>query len=148
MVRNKIRCPKELVAYDPCSHQDMTLQRQRSRHPRASSPLDTQRRRMPISTTPSEDFISPQHITPGLRARGIIYSIFFIMNFLSAHVFKRAFAYFFSLSFRLPGGFSPFRDPIREALSLCEPLIFYEHVLVWVVGLKWALSSIGLLWAL
>ena len=25
--------------------------------------------------------------------------------------------------------FSPFRDPIREAIFLCEPLNFYEYVL-------------------
>ena len=36
-------------------------------------------------------------------------------------MFKRVLAYF-PLPFKLPGGFFPFRDPIREALSLCEPL--------------------------
>ena len=36
-------------------------------------------------------------------------------------MFKRVLAYV-PLPFRLPGGFFPFRDPIREALSLCEPL--------------------------
>ena len=83
-----------LVAYDPRGHQGMTLRRRRSRHTRASSPLDRRRRRMPIFTTPSEDFISPRHISPGSRARGVIFSIFpFIMNFLILHVFKRAFAY-------------------------------------------------------
>ena len=35
----------------------------------------------------------------------------------------------FPLSFRLPIGLSPFRDPIREALLLCEPLYFYEYIL-------------------
>ena len=83
-----------LVAYDSRRHQGMTLQRRRSRHPRASSPLDRRRRKMPIFTTPSEDFISPRHISPCSRARGVIFSIFpFIMNFISSHVFKRALAY-------------------------------------------------------
>ena len=36
-------------------------------------------------------------------------------------MFNRVLAYF-PLSFRLPGGFFPFRDPIREALFFCEPL--------------------------
>ena len=36
-------------------------------------------------------------------------------------MFKRVLAYF-SLPLRLPGGFFPFWDLIREALSLCEPL--------------------------
>ena len=85
----------EVVANDPRRHHGMTLRRRRSQHPRVSSPLDRRRRRMPIYTTPSEDFISPRHISPGLRARGVIYSIFpFNMNFFSPHVFKRAFAYF------------------------------------------------------
>ena len=43
---------------------------------RVQSP-DRRRQRMPISTTPSEDFISPRHITPRSCARGIIYSIFY-----------------------------------------------------------------------
>ena len=34
-----------------------------------------------------------------------------------------------SFPFRPLGGFSPFRDPIREAIFLCEPLNFYEYVL-------------------
>ena len=83
-----------LVAYDPRRHQGMTLRRRRSRHPRASSPLDRRRRRMPSFTIPSEDLISPRHISQGLRARGVIFPIFsFIMNLFSPHVFKRAFAY-------------------------------------------------------
>ena len=52
---------------------------------------------------------------------------FVIVNFLGPHVFKRDLAYF-PLPFRLPGGFFPFRDPIREALPLCEPSYFYEYV--------------------
>ena len=111
------------MVYDPRRHQDMTLQRRRSRHPRASSPLDRRRRRMPSFTTPSEDLISPRHISQGSRARGIIFFVFsFIMNFISPHVFKRAFAYLLLslLGFRV--GSSLFRDPIREALSLCRPL--------------------------
>ena len=55
-------------------------------------------------------------------------SYLFIINFLSPHVFKQAFAYFFSFPFRLLGGFCPFRDHIHEALFFCEPLIFYEHI--------------------
>ena len=36
-------------------------------------------------------------------------------------MFKRVLIYL-PLPFRLQGGFFPFRDPIRDALSLCEPL--------------------------
>ena len=61
-----------LVAYDPRRHQGMTLRRRRSRHPRASSPLDRRRRRMPTFTTLSEDFISPPQTSSGSRARGFI----------------------------------------------------------------------------
>ena len=136
-----------MVAYDPCRHQGMTLRHQRSRHPCTSSPLDKQRRRMPTSTTPSENLVSPQHVTPGLAHAWTYLPYFVIMNFLSPHMFKRAFAYFF-LPLRLPGGFFPFWDPIREALSLCEPFIFYEYFMFWVVGLKWALSPLGPFWAL
>ena len=83
-----------MVAYDPRRHQGMTLRRRRSRHPRASSPLNRRRRRMSSFTTPSEDFITPRHISPGSRVRGVIFSVFsFTMNFISPHVFKRAFAY-------------------------------------------------------
>ena len=117
-----------LVAYNPHRHQGMTLRCRRSRHPRASSPLDRRRRRMPSFTTPSEVFISPRHISPGSRARGVIFSVFsFIMNFISPHVFKQAFAYLLLslLGFRV--GSSLFRDPIREAHSLCGPLFFYEY---------------------
>ena len=39
-------------------------------------------------------------------------------------MFKQVLAYF-PLPFRLPGGFFPFRDPIREALLLCEPLFLW-----------------------
>ena len=58
-----------VVAYDPRRHQGMTLWRRRSPHPRASSPLDRRRRRMPSFTTPSEDLISPRHISQGSCAR-------------------------------------------------------------------------------
>ena len=85
--------PNFLVAYDPRRHQGMTLRRWRSRHPRASSPLDRRRRRMPSFTIPSEDLISPRHISQGSHARGVIFPVFsFIMNLFSPHVFKRAFA--------------------------------------------------------
>ena len=101
----------------------MTRRRRQSRHPRASSPLDRRRRRMPSFTTPSKDFISPRHISPGSCARGVIYSIFpFIINFLSLHVFKRAFAYFL-LSLLGLRVLPSFWDSIREALSFYEPLI-------------------------
>ena len=82
-----------VVAYDPRRHQGMTLRRRRSRHPRASSPLDRRRRRMPSFTIPSEDLISPRHISQGSHARGVIFPVFpFIMNLFSPHVFERAFA--------------------------------------------------------
>ena len=104
---------RSLVAYDPRRHQGMTLRRRRSRHPRASSPLDKRRRRMPSFTTPSEDLISPRHISQGSRAWSYLSSFYFIMNFISLHVFKRAFAYLLLslLGFRV--GSSLFRDPIR-----------------------------------
>ena len=110
-----------LVAYDPCRHQGMTLRRRRSRHPSASSPLDRRRRRMPSFTTPSEDLISPRHISQGSRARGVIFPVFyFIMNFISPHVFKRAFAYLFLslLGFRV--GSSLFGIPF------VKPLLFVD----------------------
>ena len=82
-----------LVAYDPRRHQGMTLRRRRSRHPCASSSLDRRRRRM-LSFTTSQNLISPRHISQGSRVRGVIFPVFyFIMNFISPHVFKRAFAY-------------------------------------------------------
>ena len=103
-----------LVAYDPRRHQGMTLRRRRSRHPRASSPLDRRRRRMPSFTTPIEDLISPRHISQGSRTRGVIFPVFyFIMNFISPHVFKRAFAYLLLSLLGFWVGSSLFRDPIR-----------------------------------
>ena len=54
-------------------------------------------------------------------------SSFFILNFFDPHMFKWVLDYFLLL-FRLPGGFFPFRDPIREALLLCEPSYFYEYI--------------------
>ena len=114
-----------MVAYDPRRHQGMTLRRRRSRHPRASSPLDRRRRRMPSFTTPSEDLISPRHISQGSRARGVIFPVFyFIMNFISPHVFKRAFAYLLLslLGFRV-GSFL-FSGAHSLSPSLCGPFIF------------------------
>ena len=70
---------KYVVAYDPRRHQGMTLRRRRSRHPRASSPLDRRRRRMPSFTIPSEDLISPRHISQGLHARGVIFPVFSLL---------------------------------------------------------------------
>ena len=110
-----------MVAYNPRRHQGMTLRHWRSRHPGASSPLDRRRRRMPSFTTPSEDLISPRHISQGSRARGVIFPVFyFIMNFISPHVFKRAFAYLLLplLGFRV--GSSLFWDPIRKALLFVD----------------------------
>ena len=124
---SKKNCAQELVAYDPRRHQGMTLRRRRSRHPRASSPPppDRRRRRIPSFTTPSEDFISPRHISPGSRARGVIFSIFsFIMNFISPHVFKRAFTFLLLslLGFRV--GSSLFGIPFVKPIFLCEPYFF------------------------
>ena len=114
-----------VVAYDPRRHQGMTLRRRRSRHLRASSPLDRRRRRMPSFTTPSEDLISPRHISQGSRAHGVIFPVFyFIMNFISPHVFKRAFAYFLLslLGFRV--GSSLFEIPFVKPFSLWTFLFF------------------------
>ena len=115
LVKTPIRCTWDImVAYDPRRHQGMTLRRRRSQHPRASSPLDRRRRRMPSFTTPSEDLISPRHISQGSRARGVIFPVFyFIMNFISPHVFKQAFAYLLLSLLRFRVGSSLFRDPIR-----------------------------------
>ena len=68
---------------------------------------------MPSFTTPSEDLISPRHISQGSRSWSYLSSFYFIMNFISPHVFKRAFAYLLLslLGFRV--GSSLFRDPIR-----------------------------------
>ena len=61
------------------------------------------------------------HGAGGALLRARIYPLIFISLFLyyelfDPHVFKRVLAYF-PLPFRLSGGFFPFRDPIREALS-------------------------------
>ena len=61
------------------------------------------------------------HGAGGALLRARIYPLIFISLFLyyelfDPHVFKRVLPYF-PLSFRLSGGFFPFRDPIREALS-------------------------------
>ena len=63
-----------VVAYNPRCHQGMTPQCRRSRHPRSSSPLNKQRRRMLTSATPRKDLVSPVYITP--RARALITCIF------------------------------------------------------------------------
>ena len=64
----------------------------------------------------------------GARLRTRIYPLIFIslLRTFDPHVFKRVLVYF-PLLFRLLGGFFPFRDPIREAISLCGPLFFYEY---------------------
>ena len=59
------------------------------------------------------------------HVHGLIF--FLYCELFDLHVFKWVLAYF-PLPFRLPGGFFPFRDPIREALLLCEPSYFYEYV--------------------
>ena len=118
------------MAYDPRCHQGMTLRRRRSRHLRASSPLDRRRQRMPSFTTPSEDLISPRHISQGSRARGVIFPVFyFIMNFISPHVFKWAFAYLLLslLGYRV-GSSLFFSGSHSLSPSLCGPFIFYDYV--------------------
>ena len=117
---------KKVVAYDPRRHQGMTLRRRRSRHPRAFSPLDRRRRRMPSFTTPSEELISPRHISQGSRACGVIFPVFyFIMNFISPHVFKRAFAYLLLslLGFRVGS-----RDEVLPffGIPFVKPLLFVD----------------------
>ena len=58
------------------------------------------------------------HGAGGARLRARIYPPIFIslLRTFDPHVFKRVLVYF-PLLFRLSGGFFPFRDPIREALS-------------------------------
>ena len=61
------------------------------------------------------------HGAGGALLHARIYPLIFISLFLyyelfDPHMFKRVLAYF-PLPFRLSGGFFPFRDPIREALS-------------------------------
>ena len=115
------------MAYGPRRHQGMTPWCRRSRNPRAFSPLDRQRRRMPTSATLRKDLISLQHVTPRASARGPICRNFVIIDFLSPHVFKRAFVYFPLplLGFRM--------DPSLFKILLVKPfffvnLIFYEHI--------------------
>ena len=64
-----------------------------------------------------------------LRTR--IYLLIFIslLRTFDPHMFKRVLVYF-PLPFRLSGGFFPFRDPIRKAISFCGPLFFYEYFYV------------------
>ena len=71
------------------------------------------------------------HGAGGAHLRARIYPLIFIslLRTFDPHVFKRVLVYF-PLLFRLSGGFFPFRDPIREAISLCGPLFFYEYFLV------------------
>ena len=116
------------MAYDPRRHQGMTLRRRRSRHPCASSPLDRRRRRMPSFTIPSEDLISPQHISQGSRARGVIFPAFyFIMNFISPHVFKLAFAYLLLSLLGFWWVLPFFGIPFVKPFSLWI-FIFYDYV--------------------
>ena len=74
------------------------------------------------SSPPRHDITAPEE---PFRAHGLIFFLYY--ELFDPHVFKRVLAYF-PLPFRLPGRFFPFRDPIREALLLCEPSYFYEHV--------------------
>ena len=64
--QNLIIYSEGLVAYDPRRHQGMTQRCKRSRHPRASSPHEKQRRRMPIFATPREDFVLPHSELVGM----------------------------------------------------------------------------------
>ena len=63
-----------------------------------------------------QDTISQCQRSPFTR---VDLSLFLYYELFDPHVFKRVLAYF-SLPFKLPGGFFPFWDPIREALLLCE----------------------------
>ena len=68
------------------------------------------------------------HGAGGAHLRARIYPLIFIslLRTFDPYVFKRVLVYF-PLLFWLSGGFFPFRDPIREAISLCGPLFFYEY---------------------
>ena len=72
-----------------------------------------------------QDTIPRRRRSPFARAHLSAYLISLLRTF-DPHVFKRVLVYF-PLLFRLSGGFFPFRDPIREAISLCGPLFFYEY---------------------
>ena len=63
------------------------------------------------------------------KARAFVLGLIFFLycEIFDPHVFKRFLAYF-PLSFRLPSGFFPFQNPIRDAFLLCEPFYFYEYV--------------------
>ena len=94
--------------------------------PARVQPLDRQRQRMLTSATRRKDLVSPQYVTP--RACPWTYLPYFvIIDFLSPHVFKQAFAYF-----PLPLlGF--LFSSSRFGILLVKPfffvnLIFYEHV--------------------
>ena len=82
-------------------------------------------------------------------ARAGIYrsTLSFISHFCSPHVFKRAFAYLLLSLLGLGGGFPSFRDPSLRPFPFVN-LISFLWAWVWVVGLKWALSSLGPPWAL
>ena len=71
---------------------------------------------------PRHDITAPEE---PCRVCGLIFFLYY--ELFDQHVFKRVLAYF-PLPFRHPGGFFPFRDPIREALLLGEPSYFYEYV--------------------
>ena len=64
---------------------------------------------------PRHDIMAPEE---PFHVRGLIFFLFY--ELFDPHMFKQVLVYF-PLPFRLPGGFFPFRDPIREALLLCEP---------------------------
>ena len=97
-----------VVAYDPRRHQGMTLRRQRSRHPRASSPLDRRRRRMPTFTTLSEDFISPPQTSSSSRAREVIVLSFPLFRIFVARMCLSGPLHIFFSLLGLVGGFPCF----------------------------------------
>ena len=74
--------PGNVVVYDPRRYQGTTPRRQRSRHPRASSPHDRGRRRMPSFATPLEDFVSPHS-----ELAHVDLSYFVILKFIGPHMF-------------------------------------------------------------
>ena len=72
-----------VVAYDPRCHQGMTPRCQRSRHPRASSPHDSRRRRMSSFTRPLEDLVSLRSELARMNLPS-----FLVLNFIGPHVFN------------------------------------------------------------
>ena len=83
------------TAATPCPGHSSSPPSSRRRRPQAAAAASGRRRRLRTAAPPSPP--SPASL-------------------FDPHVFKRVLPYF-PLPFRLSGGFFPFRDPIREALS-------------------------------